>query len=187
MSRPDVRELLKAFAASLVFLAVGVFAMWAGAPRLIAWMSLALGGAGLVAVVVRLRRPPLVAGASSIDDAGSGERVVLRDGRDYRVDVSNGEIVLTQKSSGEIRRVPWSAVTDVFIIAIDSFPVGSMSFVVHYGNEMVEIPTDSEGNAAFLTAMQDRLPGFDNEALIEASGMLHGFKQLWTHPRGNAS
>jgi hypothetical protein len=172
MSRPDARELRNAFVASLSFLAVGAFGFWAGAPPLVTWTSLALGGMGLVVLIVRLRRPPT-------DGAGTGERVVLRDGRDYRVDVSDGEIVLTQKSTGEVRRVEWSAITEVFIVAIDAFPIGSISFVVHHGKEMVEIPTDSEGNAAFLAAMQERLPGFDNEALIEASGMLHGFKRLW--------
>jgi hypothetical protein len=27
--------------------------------------------------------------------------------------------------------------------------------------------------------MQEKFPGFDDRAVIEASGMLHGFKQLW--------
>jgi hypothetical protein len=187
MPRPDARELLKALLSSLGFVAVGAFALWADAPKVIAWISLPLGGAGLVAILFRLRRPPLGSASSPLNDAGRGERVVLRDGRDYRVDVSDGEILLTQKSSGEIRRVQWSAVTHVFIIAIDAFPVGSMSFVVHHGKETLEIPTDSEGNPALLAAMQERLPGFDNEALIEASAMLHGFKRLWAQAPDNAT
>ena len=177
MSRPDAREIRNAFFASSGFLALGAFSAWAGAPALITWMSLVLGGVGFITIVVRLRRPP------GTGTPPAGERVVLRDGRDYKVAVSDEEIVLTQKSTGEIRRVQWSAITDVFVIAIDALPVGSMSFIVHRGSEVVEIPTDSEGNAAFLVAMQERLPGFDNNALIEASGMLHGLRQLWTQPR----
>jgi hypothetical protein len=38
---------------------------------------------------------------------------------------------------------------------------------------------DAEGNRAFLQTMQEKLPGFDSAAVIEASGMLHGFKQVW--------
>jgi hypothetical protein len=102
--------------------------------------------------------------------------------RGYRVDVTDAEIVLTQKSSGESRRVPWSALTQVFVVAIDAFPIGSMSFMLHTDSSTVEIPSDSDGNGPCLAAMQEKLPGFDNEAMIEASGMLHGFNQLWARP-----
>jgi hypothetical protein len=43
----------------------------------------------------------------------------------------------------------------------------------------IEVPWDAEGNRAFLGTMQEKLPGFDNGAVIAASGMLHGFKQVW--------
>jgi hypothetical protein len=51
MPRPDARELRTALVPSLGFLAFGTFALWAGAPRLVSWMSLMLGGAGLITVV----------------------------------------------------------------------------------------------------------------------------------------
>ena len=174
-------ELLTAYLVSLGFLALAAFSLWLDWPAVVFWLSLALGVAGLAALVLRLRRR-----SRGYDESttafSADEPVALRDGRDYRVDVTDAEIVLTQKSTGEVRRVPWNELTQVFVVAIDRFPVGSMSFVVHRGSNIVEIPSDSEGNGAFLAAMQEKLPGFDNEAMIEASAMLHGFKQLWNRP-----
>jgi hypothetical protein len=161
------------------FLAVGAVALRMDGPALIVWSALALGGAGLLAVIVRLRRPP-ASGEQSATPSSGGATVALRDGRDYRVDVTEDEIVLTQNSTGERRRVPWSALTQVFVIAIDAFPIGGMSFMLHTDSSTLEIPSDSEGNGPFVAAMQEKLPGFDNEAMIEASAMLHGFKRLWT-------
>jgi hypothetical protein len=171
MPRRDVRGLFKAFAASFALLAFAVLMWWLDAPALAYWIFALLGVLGLFGVAVGFWRP--------MPSYSTREMLKTGDGRFSRVDLADGEIVVTRKATGEVRRIPWSEITEVYVIALDGIPVGGMSFMVHRDSEVTEIPSDSEGNEAFLRAMQDRLPGFDNEALIEVSAMLQGFKQLW--------
>jgi hypothetical protein len=105
--------------------------------------------------------------------------VVLKDGREYKIELDSELVFLLHRESGEYESVKWEELTAVYILAIDRFPIGSMSFMLHKENNVLEIPTDAEGNEALLRKMQDSLPGFDNQELIETIGMLHGFKKLW--------
>jgi hypothetical protein len=40
-------------------------------------------------------------------------------------------------------------------------------------------PSEAQGTQALLAALQTRLPGFDNRALIEAMGLMEGGRVLW--------
>lgn len=111
------------------------------------------------------------------------DKVVLRNGRDYRLEVSDLQVELIHRSSGEIRRMPWNEVTAVFVLALDKMPTGAISFVLHRGDEVLEIPWDTEGTKALAAKMQTALPGFDKEALIGSTTMVHGLKELWRRKR----
>ncbi|HET9011365.1 MAG TPA: hypothetical protein VFN38_06085 [Gemmatimonadaceae bacterium] len=43
----------------------------------------------------------------------------------------------------------------------------------------IEVPWEAAGNREFLATMQQKLPGFDDTAVIQSSGMVHGFRQVW--------
>jgi hypothetical protein len=167
---------LKLLAFAFATVALGLFTRWADGPPIIAWMLIGLGTLGGLASIVEMVRPGWMAKRAS---AAEGERVVLKDGRDYRVDVTDGDVGLTHLRTGEERRMPWSEVTYISVIAIDGYPAGRISFVLHRGSELLEIPWDAKDNQQLLPKMQEKFPGFDDRAVIEASGMLHGFKQLW--------
>jgi hypothetical protein len=154
------------------FVAGGVFALYSGAPG-VGWMTIIIFGgmlilASLVPLVRAIRGQPLFA------------PIPFGDGRDYRVEAGEMEVVLKNKATGEEKKLLWADLTAVYIVAIDRFPMGDISYVLHRGNEVTEIPTDAEGNEALLAKMQERLPGFDNRAFIESMSMLHGFKQVWS-------
>lgn len=111
------------------------------------------------------------------DDSG---RVVLRDGRDYRVDVTDATFAVTHKTSSDVCTMAWSEVTRVTIFTIDNFPIAHVSFMLHgSAGDAIEVPWDADGNGAFLNAMQKKLTGFDNDAVSQALSMLHGVTQVW--------
>ena len=103
----------------------------------------------------------------------------LKNGKNYLVEVSDNTITLVNKITKEKSIVEWEELTSIYIIAIDNYPIGSMSFVLHRGSKMTEIPTDAEGGTELLKSMQEKLAGFDNKAVVEAMGILHGFKEIW--------
>jgi hypothetical protein len=47
------------------------------------------------------------------------------------------------------------------------------------GGNGCRYPSDAVGNEKLLEAMQQRLPGFDNAAVIKAMGMLSGGIEVW--------
>lgn len=171
-----MKQMIQGYAASLAFIAVGVFMRWAEAPAAIVWFSIIFGAFGLAAVTYRVFRPFPRNEADSGESAG----LVLRDGRDYRVEVTDAGFTLTHKTTSESQAITWSEVSFVAIIAIDNFPVGGISFLVHRAaTTAIEVPWDAEGGREFMNAMQEKLPGFDNVAVVESSSMLHGFRQVW--------
>ena len=165
---------LKLLAGSLATAALGLFTRWADGPPIIVWTLIVLGALGTLAWIVEMVRPGWLAKRS-----GSQDQIVLKDGRDYRVDVTDVDVALTHLRTGEIRRMPWSEVTSIWVIAIDGYPVGGISFMLHRGDEVMEIPWDAKEHDQLLSNLQERFPGFDNRAVIEAAGMMHGYKQLW--------
>ena len=182
----DTKEAVRGLLASLAFVATGLVLLWTDAPRPMAWIALAFGVLGLFGAVHRYFRPLPRAAAF-----GPGGGVALRDGRDYRVDVADDGFAMTHRTSNQVQRMAWADVTFVAILAIDGWPVGGISYVVHHGPDMsIEVPWDAEGNREFLATMQEKLPGFDNSAVIQESGMVEGFRQVWPaeaaplfHPR----
>jgi hypothetical protein len=171
------RESVKPLLASIAFMAAGLFTRWVGGPAILVWLMTVFGALGLAAVLYQTLKPMSTAGSPS---AGGDVRVVLRDGRDYRLSVTDTGFALIPKTSGELRQMLWSEVTLVVILAIDDFPVGSISFIIHgSASAPIEVPWDAEGNRPFLAAMQEKLSGFDNDAVIEASAMRHGVTQAW--------
>lgn len=141
----------------------------------IVWIVVVSCVAYLIWAIVQLTKNPSEINRYSPNE----ESIALKDGRDYKIELDKGTVALLHRQSGECEILKWEEVTAVYILAIDRFPIGSISFMLHKGNNVLEIPTDAEGNEALLRKMQDSLPGFDNQELIESMGMLHGFKKLW--------
>jgi hypothetical protein len=129
----------------------------------------------LIWTIVQSTKIPDEINRSSPDE----ENITLKDGRNYKIELDSESVALLHRQSGECETLKWEELTAVYILAVDRFPIGSISYMLHKGNNVLEIPTDAEGNKALLRKMQDSLPGFDNQELIESMGMLHGFKKLW--------
>jgi uncharacterized protein with von Willebrand factor type A (vWA) domain len=104
--------------------------------------------------------------------------LVLRSGENCSVVVTDADIT-HYEATNEKESVQWPEITSVFIVAIDELYVGKISWMIHTDEKVLEIPTNCTGNKELLNALQERLPNFDNRALIEAMGMLHGFKKIW--------
>jgi hypothetical protein len=174
-----MRQLVKATLICTGFVVLGVYALLENAPIFVAWGTIVIFGGlatlGLVAMAYQaITGKPWSAATANV------ERIALRDGRDYTVHVTEDEIVLSNRTSNETRHLPWSGLTSIYVVAIDGHPIGGISFMLHADKEIVEVPTDSGGGEYLLSEMQRRLAGFDNAALVEAMGMLHGFKCVWT-------
>lgn len=172
---------IKTLLISIGFVALGIYALKLNAPWYVSWSTIIFFGFGTVILIVaiiyqKVTGNALVIFKSKKDDA---DRVVLRDGQDYKVEAGDENIILINKKTGETKELLWPELTHVYIIAIDAFPVGDISYVLHRSNDTTEIPTDVEGNDVLLKKMQEKLDGFDNEALIAAMSMLHGYKKLW--------
>jgi hypothetical protein len=89
-------------------------------------------------------------------------------------------------SSGEDRddeTIAWAELTEVVILNEDAFPVGSQYWLLAgRDGKGAAISSEAEGMQALLAAMQERLPGFDNEAVIQAMGSLDGAFRVWKKP-----
>ncbi len=175
MPRGLIAERLKGVAAALAFVGLGLFLRWADGPPILGWFMIGFGTLGVLGVIAVTLRPSWGARAES----GGSPSVVLKDGRDYRADVSDVDVTLTRLETADARRMMWSDVISIWTIAIDGFPAGRISWVLHGTSERLEIPWDVGGNRELLAKMQDRFPDLDNKAIIESAGMLHGFRQLW--------
>jgi hypothetical protein len=176
-----MKQNITALIISIGFVVLGIFALKLNAPWFVSWGTIIFFGFGAVIMAVaiiykKVTGKTLVIFKNKKNDA---DRVVLRDGRDYKVEAGDENIVLINKKTGEKKELLWPEITEVYIIAIDAFPVGDISYILHRSNDITEIPTLAEGNDVFLKMMQEKLAGFDNEALIAAMSMLHGYKKLW--------
>lgn len=175
MRRKLIVERVKGVAAALAFVGMGLFLRWADGPPWLGWLMIGFGTVGLLAIIAGMLHPRWRARA----DAELSDRVVLKDGRDYRADVTDADVRLTHLEAGDARQMTWAQVTSIWAIAIDGFPAGSISWVLHAADERLEIPWDVQGSKELLAKMQDKFPDFDNRAVIECGGMLHGFRQIW--------
>ena len=97
----------------------------------------------------------------------------------FSVSFDDKEIV----ASGEGRAdetVAWASLTEVVILNEDAFPVGSQYWLLAGADgKGAALPSEAEGMQELLAAMQERLPGFDNEAVIRAMGELDGAFRVW--------
>lgn len=114
------------------------------------------------------------------DRTSAGTDVVLLNGKDYSVEVSESSVVRRNKSTGQTKAIDWSAITYVHVEAIDRFPIGGISVMLWSKDTVVEIPIESEGSDALLPEMQRRLKGFDSGAFGDSMAMLHGSREVWT-------
>ena len=92
----------------------------------------------------------------------------------------------TITSSGEDRddeTVAWADLTEVVIINEDAFPIGWQYWLLagRDGKGAV-VSSDANGMPALLAAMQERLPGFNNEAVILAMASVDGAFPVWKKP-----
>lgn len=177
-----MQQNIKTLLISIGFVALGVYALKHNAPWLVSWGLIIFFGSGTIILIIaiiyqKVTGKTLVIFKYKNDDA---ERIVLRDGRDYKVEAGDENIILINKKTGETKKLLWPELMEVYIIAIDAFPVGDISYILHRSNDVTEIPTDAEGNDILLKKMQEKLTGFDNETFIAAMGMLHGYKKLWS-------
>ncbi len=87
--------------------------------------------------------------------------------------VFDDDSITVRDKDGAASEVTWRDLTSVTIITNDTGPVGDDLFwVLTAGNigKSVTIPMGAQGEHELLHAMQDRLDGFDNIAVIEAMG-----------------
>ncbi len=106
--------------------------------------------------------------------------VVLRDGREYMVGFDDARIWISKRTGELVNELPWADLSSVYVLAIDRFPIGGISWMLHGAEKQIaEVPTDAEGAMELFKAMQARLQGFDHRAAIESASMLHGFRKLW--------
>ena len=175
MRRGLIAERLKGVAAALAFVGLGLFLQWADGPPLLGWFMIGFGTLGVIGIIAVTLNPKWAARS----DTGESASVVLKDGRDYRTDVSDVDVALTHLETPDVRRMTWSDVTQIWTIAIDGYPAGRISWVLHTSGDRLEIPWDAQGSKEFLAKMQEKFPDLDNRAIIESAGMLHGFRQLW--------
>ena len=168
----------------LFFVGIGIFALYSDGPSFGAWILIMFFGIGSIILPVTIiyekkTGKPLQLFKTKYSPSSSAE-FTLKDGRSYKVQVDDDLVTLINKETNEKKEVAWQKLTNVFFIAIDDFPVGKCSYVLHQENVILEVPINAEGSEQLLEAMQNKLPGFDNNAVLEAMGMLHGHKQLWS-------
>lgn len=83
---------------------------------------------------------------------------------------------------GRIALIGWEELSRVHVAVDKSDPEGEIRWVLsdHHGGGDISVPMGAEGERAFITAMQRRLAGFDNMAVVEAlSSPTSGEFQVW--------
>lgn len=88
-----------------------------------------------------------------------------------RVDFDDSRIT-ARYGNGERRSIAWDDLVQVGITTTDEGPMVDDLFWGLHSRERVEVvyPSEAVGAQALLAAMQARLKGFDNEALVRAMG-----------------
>ena len=88
--------------------------------------------------------------------------------------------VTCRSGRGKAESVSWAALRQVVLQAVDSVPVGDVFWLLigDDGTGCV-VPIDAEGSDELLARLQQRLPGFDNEAVAAMMGSLDGAAVVW--------
>jgi hypothetical protein len=100
------------------------------------------------------------------------------------VRVSHDDKIITVDSGkGNISMLAWSDLGNVSVLTTEAGPLQVDLFWVltdRDGRHSLTIPMDASGEHALLKAMQARLSGFDNMAVVEAmSSTGYGVFQIW--------
>lgn len=108
-------------------------------------------------------------------------RIRSRTNEPPRFSVAFDDEAITSSGEGrEDETVAWADLTEVVILNEDAFPVGSQYWLLAgKDGKGAAIASEAEGMQALLAAMQERLPGFDNEAVIQAMASLDGAFRVW--------
>ncbi len=84
--------------------------------------------------------------------------------------------------------ITWSNLAQATLANEDGWPVGGQIWLlIGKDGTGAVVPTDAEGAAELLQAMQKRLPGFDNRTFAMAMGSVSGSWQIWpaaAHDKG---
>lgn len=91
-------------------------------------------------------------------------------GEQVRVDFDEDMISVIHED-GTRESVKWSELTAVVIKTTDQGPLLEDVFFILFGNDQKSgcvVPQEATGASELFSALQDRLPGFDNEKVIEA-------------------
>jgi hypothetical protein len=84
--------------------------------------------------------------------------------------ICDDKAIVVHKADGTEERMAWSDLACVSIMTTDAGPFESDLFWVltNRAGRRTTVPIDAAGEHEFLKAMQGRLHGFDNMAVIEA-------------------
>lgn len=101
-------------------------------------------------------------------------------GRPTHVVSVTEEGVTCRSGRGKAESVSWAALRQVVLQAVDFVPVGDVFWLLigDDGTGCV-VPIDAEGSDELLVCLQQRLPGFDNEAVVAMMGALDGAAVVW--------
>ena len=92
-------------------------------------------------------------------------------------------ITVDDGAAGARATLAWADLGNVSVLTTDAGPFETDLFWIlahRDGRHALTIPMDANGEHALLVAMQARLPGFDNMAVVEAmSSTSNGEFQVW--------
>lgn len=97
--------------------------------------------------------------------------------------VLDEKLISVDDGAGSITSIAWSNLGSVTVITTGAGPFEIDLFWIladKDGRASITVPMDASGEHALLKAMQARLPGFDNMAVVEAmSSTDDGVFQIW--------
>jgi hypothetical protein len=95
--------------------------------------------------------------------------------------------ITVRRADGTQEQINWSDLAAVSIVTTDAGPFAADLFWVltdRLGRRGATVPLDAEGEHELLKAMQGRLHGFDNMAVVEAMGSVANASfVVWDHAR----
>lgn len=102
------------------------------------------------------------------DDVASPPRAGMTSG--FSV-VFDERLIIVQDAAGQPRELPWGAIAGVIIETTSAGPFVTDLFwhiEARDPRQSLVVPMDADGEHELLKAMQSRLQGFDNMAVVEA-------------------
>lgn len=96
---------------------------------------------------------------------------------------SDEKTISIDDGAGGVASIAWADIASVTVTTTDLGPFETDLFWIlteHNGRQVVAIPMGAAGEQELLQAMQARLAGFDNMAVVEAmSSISPGVFQIW--------